>query len=484
MSTKYIYSDRTGPSLPGGGNLYFRTVTSYTQDSSGRVTNPRTRVYYSGLPGGKSNDGALWTDGSSTSLDGFNAGGFVPAAITLDGGKTFTTFNYEQIDLDAGLIPSGKKVGDPILGPTAILSLSTPGGVLNTAIQDSIINTAVKTEPGLAKQLAAKLQNTASPDPRSPDLNAVNLGNIDTTNFEIKSIAAAVKKHGDYKYPLDMPNDMDKITFTMIEYRGSRLKSNQLGFKKRFDEKDETTGKTKDIKNRLGTVTMGIQPRISDRNSVGWTDTDANTLGLLAGGTSLDLMQQGGAGITEILNKIGNTFEAEKGNIGTALKLKLAGEAASISGLTSRIGGAIFNPNLELLFDNPQLRPFDFTFQLTPRDALEAKAVKQIIRFFKQGMAVQRTAAELFLKAPNVFDINYMFGQKEDHPGLNKIKTCALQSFNVDYTPTGSYMTFSDGTMTAYSITLSFKELEPVYSDEYDVDKQANETVDSVRIGF
>jgi hypothetical protein len=337
---------------------------------------------------------------------------------------------------------------------------------------------------GILKSTAeAKNITPSQPTPGSPDLNAVNLGNIDTTNFEIKSIAAAVKKHGDYKYPLDMPNDMDKITFTMIEYRGSRLKSNQLGFKKRFDEKDETTGKTKDIKNRLGTVTMGIQPRISDRNSVGWTDTDANTLGLLAGGTSLDLMQQGGAGITEILNKIGNTFEAEKGNIGTALKLKLAGEAASISGLTSRIGGAIFNPNLELLFDNPQLRPFDFTFQLTPRDALEAKAVKQIIRFFKQGMAVQRTAAELFLKAPNVFDINYMFGQKEDHPGLNKIKTCALQSFNVDYTPTGSYMTFSDGTMTAYSITLSFKELEPVYSDQYQ-DPNDNETVDSVRIGF
>jgi hypothetical protein len=345
-------------------------------------------------------------------------------------------------------------------------------------------NLTQRTQDIIINQTSPVSPFAQSPTPGSPDLNAVNLGNIDTTNFEIKSIDAAVKKHGDYKYPLDMPNDMDKIKFTMIEYRGSRLKSNQLGFEKRFDEKDETTGKTKDIKNRLGTVTMGIQPRISDRNSVGWSDTDANTLGLLAGGTSLQLMQQGGAGITEILNKIGNTFEAEKGNIGTALKLKLAGEAASISGLTSRIGGAIFNPNLELLFDNPQLRPFDFTFQLTPRDPDEARAVKQIIRFFKQGMAVQRTAADLFLKAPNVFDINYVFGQKEDHPGLNKIKTCALQSFNVDYTPTGSYMTFSDGTMTAYSITLSFKELEPVYSDEYDVDKQANETVDSVRIGF
>jgi hypothetical protein len=45
-------------------------------------------------------------------------------------------------------------------------------------------------------------------------------------------------------------------------------------------------------------------------------------------------------------------------------------------------------------------------------------------------------------------------------------------------------MTFPDGTMTAYNITLSFKELEPVYSDEYDVKTEANETVNNVQIGY
>ena len=352
--------------------------------------------------------------------------------------------------------------------------IQSPEGL--TAIKTAAINTATKAGATNATQLISI--NTA-PDTGSSNPDAVNLGNIDTTNFTLIPKEKA-KKHGNYQYPLEMPNDMDRITFTMIEYRGRGLNNSKLGFVERFSEKDASD---KTIpKNLLGTVTMGIQPRISDRNSVAWNDTDANTLGLLAGGTSLELIQKGFSGITEILNKIGNTFEAEKGNIGTALKLKLAGEAASISGLTSRIGGAIFNPNLELLFDNPQLRPFDFTFQLTPRDAHEAKAVKQIIRFFKQGMAVQRTAADLFLKAPNVFDINYMFGQKEDHPGLNKIKTCALQSFNVDYTPTGSYMTFSDGTMTAYSITLSFKELEPVYSDQYQDPEKDNDQ--EIEIGF
>jgi hypothetical protein len=232
-----------------------------------------------------------------------------------------------------------------------------------------------------------------------------------------------------------------------------------------------------------GSVTLGIQPRISDTNSVSWNDLSANAIELAAAGASIDLTSRGAEGISDVLNKLGNTVGAEKSNIQEYAKTWFAGQAAGISGLTSRIGGVILNPNLELLFDGPQLRPFDFTFQLTPRDSTEAKQVKQIIRFFKQGMAVQRTETELFLKAPNIFEIKYLFGQKEDHPGLNKIKRCALQSCSVDYTPTGSYMTFPDGTMTAYNITLSFKELEPVYSDEYQ-DPTDNQTVNNVQIGY
>ena len=310
-----------------------------------------------------------------------------------------------------------------------------------------------------------------------------SLENVDL-NLTINSIDSAIKKHGDYKYPFEISDNMDRITFRMIQYQGRSLSNNRAGFDPRFNDTDK-------IKTSLGSVTMGIQPRISDRNSVSWNDLDANTLALLAAGSSLDIANLGASGIETVLNKIGNTLGAEKSNIEKAIKLSLAGQAASISGLTSRIGGAIFNPNLELLFDNPQLRPFDFTFQLSPRDRDEAREVKKIIRFFKQGMAVQRTAAELFLKAPNVFDITYIYktsnkktgvSKSELHSGLNLIKTCALMSCSVDYTPSGSYMTFPDGTMTSYNITLSFKELEPVYSDNYQDPQKDNDQ--EILIGF
>ena len=321
-----------------------------------------------------------------------------------------------------------------------------------------------------------------SPTPESPtpgsgetpkDLSKIITKELDKGIDPIdKDGITAVKQHGDYKYPSEMPDDMDRIKFNMYTYGIRKPGKNFTGF-----DKERGSGELK------GSVTLGIQPRISDTNSVSWNDLSANAIELAAAGASIDLISRGAEGISDVLKKLGNTVGAEKSNIQEYAKTWFAGQAAGINGLTSRIGGVILNPNLELLFDGPQLRPFDFTFQLTPRDAPEAKQVKQIIRFFKQGMAVQRTETELFLKAPNIFEIKYLFGQREDHPGLNKIKRCALQSCSVDYTPTGSYMTFPDGTMTAYNITLSFKELEPVYSDEYQ-DPTNDKTVNDVRIGY
>ena len=42
-----------------------------------------------------------------------------------------------------------------------------------------------------------------------------------------------------------------------------------------------------------------------------------------------------------------------------------------------------------------------------------------------------------------------------------------MQSLTTQYTPDGNYSTFQDGVMTAYSITMSLTELEPVFSNDY-----------------
>jgi len=355
------------------------------------------------------------------------------------------------------LLSTSKSGADKVITSTS--SEEDKNKILEKEGYKSLANTANAPEAGGGN-------GSAPPEPSIGDVNR----DIINKGIQTKTI---VPNHGNYRYPLEMTDEMDKVKFTMYDYGIRELKKDFVGF-----SPERTKGTSK------GSATFGIQPRISDSSSVNWNDLEASAPELAAAAASGELITNGFGAFENIINKIGNTLGTEKSNVLEYGKLWFAGQAAGISGLTSRIGGVVLNPNLELLFQGPQLRPFSFNFQLSPRDDKESASVKQIIRFFKQGMAVQRSVTELFLKAPHIFSIQYMFKNNSDHPGLNKIKDCALIGFDVDYTPSGSYMTYGDGTMVSYNISLTFRELTPVYADDYEQIPSNNENVSSVRIGY
>jgi hypothetical protein len=286
------------------------------------------------------------------------------------------------------------------------------------------------------------------------------------------SIAGTEQKEGSYKnwvYPTGLSqNKQDFIEFQMIEYgglKGNAIRTTSFGLEDRqFGTNPNGTLKI------LGRVFLPIQPTISDINTVDWQNGDINPLQLLGAQTSLGT-------ITGTMKEA--DFSALKtqfaGNDAVLKYLQqwAAGKAVGLN-IFSRFSGAVVNPNLELLFNGPQLRPFNFNFRLSPRSDEEAKQVKGIIRFFKQGMAVRKSSAGaegLFLKAPNVFKIIYRNGNagNKEHTSINSIKICSLTQCGVDYTPDGSYATFADpeATMTQYGLTLQFNELEPIFNEDY-----------------
>ena len=95
------------------------------------------------------------------------------------------------------------------------------------------------------------------------------------------------------------------------------------------------------------------------------------------------------------------------------------------------------------------------------------KAVRGIIRQFKQGMSPKKGKTFTFIKAPHTWFIGY-YHKGSTSPWLNMFKECALESMSMDYTPDGQYSTFTDGALTSYQMQLSFKELEPVFDSDYD----------------
>lgn len=254
-------------------------------------------------------------------------------------------------------------------------------------------------------------------------------------------------------------NNQDFIKFEIFEY-----------ITKKGSEENPLLFAERQLKDKKATIILPIQPTITDNNVVDWTSNNLNPVELGLYGIASAGMKADGQ-LTEILGSMGNTVTQDS-NVGKALLLYLKQKAIGTTGLVSRFGGAVVNPNMELLFQGPQLRPFNFSFRLSPRDDEEAKKVKNIIRIFKESMSVRTSSQGLFLAAPHIFGIKYINGStKKDHTSLNRIKTCALQSCSVDYTPDGSYMTFNDPTtgfpMTSYNITLQFQELEPVTEKDY-----------------
>ena len=221
------------------------------------------------------------------------------------------------------------------------------------------------------------------------------------------------------------------------------------------------------------TIQLPMQPSLTESNSTSWNQDTMNAIQREAGMGASEMigsMAEGNAGQTgeafaKMMGDISNTLTDQGAVQGLQGFFASQAVGANIMGRTT---GQVINPNLELLFEGPTLRTFNFNFPLTPRDETEANICRDIIQAMKKDMAPVKEDPALFLKPPCLWQLDYLYNGDGQHPFMNKFKPCALTSFNVDYTPGGSYMTYDGGSMTAYTIQMSFNEIDPVYRGDYE----------------
>ena len=270
------------------------------------------------------------------------------------------------------------------------------------------------------------------------------------------------------RYPLDLKSeDQDVLKITIKQRKPRRLEGGQ--------QQGRKNGKTNAV------IILPIQSRVEDGMTVDYSNGQLNFAeafavgairtaltneqgkaeeGSAIGGAFGDMMRNVGANIDGIQDLIGNVTA---GSV-----LKTFGSGATGSQLLARQDGLALNPNLELLFKGPTLRNFGFQYRFSPRSAAEGRRVKQIINFFKRSMAPKRSnGGGFFLTTPDVFLLQYLH-KGSDHTSLNRFKTCALKTCQVNYAPDGTYATFPDGVMHSYVMTLGFTEIDPVFAEDYD----------------
>ena len=230
-------------------------------------------------------------------------------------------------------------------------------------------------------------------------------------------------------------------------------------------------------------IILPIPQNLGDSNSVSWGEDTLNPFeaaGLGLGNAfqegPLDTPQK----VIDFIKKSTGAFndpklqKALQNSISTSALSALGGNVSPQS-LISRATGQVMNSNLELLFNGVVLRTFTFTFDLAPRSRPEAEEVKQIIRIFKRTMSAKNGGAGsgtnanagLFINAPSVYQLTYKTGPAK-HQFLNTFKPCALTDISVNYTASGTYATYEDSSPVHMQMNLVFKELNPVYAEDYE----------------
>lgn len=272
-------------------------------------------------------------------------------------------------------------------------------------------------------------------------------------------------------------------------------------------------------------VILYMPQKITENYSQGWTNnTLGPEVGTLLGGTKLIGSNNGYLGLTArrlIEEYLMNNALTGLGKLGAA--------SLTANAVLSATGGVIYNPMLEVLYDGPDFRRFNYEFTLFSKSEDDAKEIYKIVNFFRfcsvptydgsgannsnletvitvggtaggltnvlgassltqvaQGVAgVAATAfggtlaandlvfggANRFIKQPPFVRVQYR-RNGADHPYILNPKPCALTNLNIDFTPTGNYTVLDNfgvsqvATVVATTIQFSLTEIKAMYSED------------------
>tara|TARA_B100000085_G_C18544177_1_gene513228 strand:- start:1098 stop:2156 length:1059 start_codon:yes stop_codon:yes gene_type:complete len=230
-------------------------------------------------------------------------------------------------------------------------------------------------------------------------------------------------------------------------------------------------------------IYLPIPQQVTDSITVGYAEDTLNPIqaaGMALVKSGIKSPAAAAGKIVDLMKSLKDTNISDQ-NLDN-LQTVLAGKAINQLGanvnpqaLITRSSGQILQSNLELLFSNVTLRTFPFVFDFTPRSFEEGLVVKQIIRTIKRASVPKRGGA-FFINSPDLFQFQYIAGNTttdgtrndNDHPFLNKFKVGVIENISVDYTASGTYATYDDKTPVHIRMSLTMKEINPIYAEDYD----------------
>jgi len=196
-----------------------------------------------------------------------------------------------------------------------------------------------------------------------------------------------------------------------------------------------------------------------------------------------------GAGRLDDLKQIGSNdiFSAFKDALTSAGLNNVPGVGGNLNmnDISGSTRGVILNPNAEVLYEAPNLRELGMVFKMVPQSQTEADNILKICQTFRKAAAPSYGVEDTtisgligedkdtnntlkgvnYIHVPKLCKFTFMTGG-----GVNKkiaqYKPCAMTRIDVNYTPDGTYATYSDGTPVAITLSLSFMETKIIFANE------------------
>ena len=135
--------------------------------------------------------------------------------------------------------------------------------------------------------------------------------------------------------------------------------------------------------------------------------------------------------------------------------------------------GKAFNPNAELIYNQPLHRKFALTFNFVPKSADDTRAIDAIIYEFKKWSAPSIPQGSQYMEIPHLWQMTYCEAGGGPYRRMNLFKPAMITNVGVqDNSNSNFHITIADGegpvpVQTAIALTL--QETMPPTREDHDL---------------
>lgn len=190
----------------------------------------------------------------------------------------------------------------------------------------------------------------------------------------------------------------------------------------------------------------------------------------VAAGSAIDSLGNDGT-ISSVISKLGEQIVSATSNSGAIAKqfaMEVIGGITqnSPSNILAISRGKIYNPNVEMIYQGPQVRGFAFNYIFMPKSEEETQLVNRIILHFKKWSSAKEVNG--MFEIPPVWQIDYMTGGVRNK-NMNAFKKAVLTSVSTqDNAQLETHMSYPDGAPITTTMSLIFQEVDIITRSDHE----------------